>query len=135
MVKNQFFLNISKNIDIWILDKEQNLFRIQKWSVYVCTNFGQEWLRNARQKSKMADTKFSYFCIYLTSDRGDYPRIIVIALFHVFSPRDFPIALIMMISVSKILIRMLNPLKKITGFLKFENLVILRVNFIKKRNI
>jgi len=37
-------------------------------------------LRNARQKSKMAATKFSFFVIS-TSDRGDFPRIIVIALF------------------------------------------------------
>ena len=42
--------------------------------------FGQNGLRNHRQKSKMAATKFSFFVIS-TSDRGDFPRIIVIALF------------------------------------------------------
>ena len=33
MVKNEFFLNNSKNIDIWILNKEQNLFRSE---FYMC---------------------------------------------------------------------------------------------------
>ena len=33
MVKNEFFLNKSKNIDIWILRKEQNLFRSE---FYIC---------------------------------------------------------------------------------------------------
>ena len=40
----------------------------------------QVWLRNA----KMAATKFSFFVIS-TSDRGDFPRIIVIALFLLVS--------------------------------------------------
>ena len=48
--------------------------------LYVCTKCGQNWLRNARQKSKMAATKFSFFDIS-TSARGDFPRIIEIALF------------------------------------------------------
>ena len=42
---------------------------------------GKNWLRNGRQKSKMAATKFSFFEIS-TSDRGDFPRIIEIALFY-----------------------------------------------------
>ena len=33
MVKNEFFLNNSKNIDIWILRKERNLFRSE---FYMC---------------------------------------------------------------------------------------------------
>ena len=77
MVKNEFFWNNSKNIDICILRTEQNLFRSQ---FYVCTKFGQNWLKNACQKSKMAVKKFSFFFIS-SSDRGDFPGIIVIALF------------------------------------------------------
>ena len=76
MVKNEFFLKNSKNIDILILRKEQNLFRSEN---YICVKFGQNWLRNARRKSKMTTTKYSFFDIW-TSDRGDFPRIIVIAL-------------------------------------------------------
>ena len=34
---------------------------IQKWILYECTKFGQNWLRNSCQKSKMAATKFSFF--------------------------------------------------------------------------
>ena len=45
--------------------------------IYESTKFGQNALRNGRQKSKMAAMKFSF----LTSDRGDFPRIIEIALF------------------------------------------------------
>ena len=41
-------------------------------------------MRNGRQKSNMAATKFCFFDI-LTSDRGgDFPRIIEIALFVLF---------------------------------------------------
>ena len=50
----------------------------------MCTKFGQNCLRNARQKSKMAATKVFFFVIS-TSDRGDFPRIIEIALFILFS--------------------------------------------------
>ena len=53
---------------------------IQKWILHVCAKFGQNWLRNTRRKSKMAATTFSFFDIWI-SDRGDFPRIIVIALF------------------------------------------------------
>ena len=52
--------------------------------IYVCTKFGQNWLRNIRRKSKMAATKFSFFYIS-TSDRGYFPRIIEITLFSIFS--------------------------------------------------
>ena len=41
-------------------------------------------MRNARQKSKMAATKFRGFFVISTSDRGDFPRIIVIALLFYF---------------------------------------------------
>ena len=45
----------------------------------MCTKFSQNWLRNVSQKIQMATTNFSFFDIW-TSDRGDFPRIIVIAL-------------------------------------------------------
>ena len=36
--------------------------------LYVCTKFGQNWLRNTRQKSKMAATKFIFLTFqYLTA--------------------------------------------------------------------
>ena len=59
-----FFWNYSKNIDIWILRKEQNLYRSE---LYIC---------------KLTATKLSFFTIS-TSNRGDFPRIIEIALFYI----------------------------------------------------
>ena len=78
MVKNGFFWNNSKNIDISILRKEQNLSRCEFY-MRVQSLVKIDW-ENARQKSKMAATKFSFYVIS-TSDRGDFPRIIVITLF------------------------------------------------------
>ena len=65
------------------MNTKQRSKLIQKWILYVCTKFGQNWLRNGRQNTKMAATKFSFFDIW-TSDRGDFPRIIVIALLSYF---------------------------------------------------
>ena len=59
MVKNEFFLNNSKNIDIWILRKEQNLFRSEFYKC-VPSLVKIDWV-NAHQKSKMAATKL-FFC-------------------------------------------------------------------------
>ena len=51
---------------------------------FICVyQFGQNLLRNARQKAKMDATRFSSFVIS-TSDRGDFPRIIVIDLLYIF---------------------------------------------------
>ena len=78
MVKNEFFLNNSKNIDIWILRKEQNIIRSE---FYMCVpSFVKiDWeipVKNPRWPQR----KFFLFVIS-TSDRGDFPRIIEIALF------------------------------------------------------
>ena len=81
MVKNVFFWNTSKNLH---LNTTQRTKLIQKWILYVCTKFVQNWLWNARQKFKMAASKFSFFVIS-TTDRGDFPRIIVIALLNLVS--------------------------------------------------
>ena len=40
-------------------------------------------IQNGRQKSKMASTKFGFFVIS-TSNRGDFPRIIVIDLYKLY---------------------------------------------------
>ena len=45
----------------------------------MCTKFGQKRLRNVRQISKKAATKFSFYFV-ISTDRGDFPRIIVFAL-------------------------------------------------------
>ena len=80
MIKNVFFCNNSKNIDIWILRKEQNLFRSE---FYMCVPslVKIDWempVKNPRWPPR----KFFFFVIS-TSDRGDFPRIIEIALlFH-----------------------------------------------------
>ena len=79
MVKNGFS-GITKKISH--LNTTQRTKLIQKWILYVCTKFGKIWLKNGRQISKMAATKFSFFYIS-TSDRGDFPHIIDIALYTI----------------------------------------------------
>ena len=81
MVKNWFFLELLQKY--WHFNTTKRTKLIQRWILYACTKFGQNWLRNARQKSKTAAPKFSFYVI-LTSDRGDFPRIIVIALYCIY---------------------------------------------------
>ena len=80
MVKNEFFWNNSKNNDSWILRKEQNLFRKES---YMCVPslVKIDW--------EMPDKNprwppLNWFFVISTSDRVDFPRIIVIALFCYF---------------------------------------------------
>ena len=46
----------------WHFNTTQRTKLIQKWILYACTKFGQNWLRNALQKFNMAATKCSFFC-------------------------------------------------------------------------
>ena len=72
MVKNEFFLNNSKNIDIWILRKEQNLISLVKidWEMPV---------KNPRWPPRnLVLLPFQHQTAVMS------PRIIVIALFLFF---------------------------------------------------
>ena len=78
MVKNGFFWNNSKNIDISILRKEQNLYR-SEFYMRLQSLVKIDWempVKNPRWLPRNL-----VFYVISTSDRGDFPRIIVIALF------------------------------------------------------
>ena len=77
MVKNEFFWNNSKNIDIRILRKEQNLFRSE---FYIWSKLIEKW----SPKIQNGGQDYSIFDIS-TSDRGYFPRIKEIALFYLLS--------------------------------------------------
>ena len=77
MVKNEFLMNNSKNIDIWILRKEQNLV-ISEFYMYVPSKVKIDWEMTV--KNHRWPPRYLVFDVS-TSDRGEFPRIIVIALF------------------------------------------------------
>ena len=78
MVKNEFFLNNSKNIDIWILRKEQNLSRSEFYMwVPNLVKLIEKWPPNIQDGRH----EIQFFFYSSTSERGDFPRIIEITLF------------------------------------------------------
>ena len=74
---------VHRPFSLWL--KQQNRY---KWSLpyieYRVIKYSLS-IQDGRQKSKIAATKFSFFDIS-ASDRGDFPRIIEIALFLVIAP-------------------------------------------------
>ena len=93
MVKNEFFLNNSKNIDIWILRKELNLIRSE---FYMCVPSLVKMDWEMPVKNPRWPPRNFFFFVFSTSVRGDFPRIIEIALYffilfiyYIFSNADF----------------------------------------------